>query len=137
MTYKIIGLALLAGALYCSWIVVETSTKPTPPLKFYDVVSKDLERLKKKGVLPEEWNSIRKVDYYFGEKAHESLLGRKLPIPEIATGNYLLELEFIDAPDDADPKLILQMSMTDLKSKNKAWELGRTYSTGNFQKKTK
>lgn len=52
-------------------------------------------------------------------------------------GDVWLEMEVMDLPDEANPGVITQTSVFDLKSNNKISEFGQTYYFRNFKKLTK
>lgn len=125
---KVIGFLLMASALYCFWLVADFKEEVRPSSALRELVVQDLKKLRNQGHLPAEWASLKKISYFFESKEIEKKILYKLPIQAHETGRYLLELEFFEAPDESEPKLILQMSLVDLETNNKAWELGRTYS---------
>lgn len=132
MLTKVLGLVLIALGLssaYYFWEIKIETSEPIPSPTLYKVITTDLERLSRRRILPPQWSSIRSVAYNFKSDQQRQLFGEiKLPINERPNGDCTLEIEFIDVPDKQRPSLILQMSLTDFKTKNKIWELGRTYN---------
>lgn len=144
MVQKLLGLLLLAGAGFLAWnalnehSVSPTASKKEAPknLSFSEFVSNDLLSLKSEGHLPKEWDEIQHVSYLMHSAFQRELIGKNkiAAIPETPAGRYKMEIEFIDVPDDENPGLILQMSMMDVQTNNKVWELGRTYPLKSFLK---
>lgn len=141
MIQKLLGLLFLVGAGFLAWTALnENSTLLSPSkeapknLSFSDFVSADLSSLRSQGQLPKEWADIQHVSYLMHTAFQKELVGNQKfkAIPENPSGRYKLEIEFIDVPDDAEPGLILQMSMMDIQTNNKVWELGRTYPLRSF-----
>lgn len=103
---------------------------------FSELVSEDFSLMKKKNLLPKAWDSIQYVAYNFHSDFQRALVGnRKFAIKDGPQGRHRLEIEFIDVPDEENPSVILQMSLFDLDSNNKIWEMGRTYAVAPFLKK--
>ncbi|HRO68093.1 MAG TPA: hypothetical protein PL182_11060 [Pseudobdellovibrionaceae bacterium] len=144
MIQKLLGLILLAGAGFLAWnAFYEKSLSPNSQkaeapksVSFSDFVSTDLSSLRSQGHLPKEWDEIQHVSYLMHSAFQRELIGKHKisAIPENPSGRYKMEIEFIDVPDDEDPSLILQMSMMDIQTNNKVWELGRTYPLKAFLK---
>jgi hypothetical protein len=145
MKEKVLGFIFVVLALGLGWFAMnlpdEKVVKPSRGLTFSEFVSEDLELLRKvdekrkEKIIPEAWNSIQSVSYNFHNDFQKKLMNdQKLKIPESLSGTHKLEIEFIDVPDDESPSIILQMSMVEIASNNKVWELGRTYNLNAFLK---
>lgn len=98
---------------------------------FARTISTDLLKLMKENQIPKAWSKIKTVRYNFNSESSKKLLmntGLSI-VKKNKKGSFHLEIEFIEVPDDKEPTVILQFSLFNLKSKNKIWELGRTYQT--------
>jgi hypothetical protein len=71
-----------------------------------------------------------------GSELAKALLGkhRKPEFQRLKEGTAYLEMEIMDLPDDEDPGIIVQASLFDIKSKNKIFEIGRTYTMSQLNK---
>jgi hypothetical protein len=153
MVYKVFGgiIILVAGVL--AFLVIQdqpeifgkASSKKadsscvqlTPAEQLIQLIDEDLLTLRKNGNLPKAWDSIATVEYRNGSELARALLGRAKPgIQRIKEGTHYLEVEVLDLPDEKDPGIILQMSLFDIKSKNKIFELGRTYTMNQLNKQS-
>lgn len=146
MTEKIIASAFLIVAATFAFIaldplgVVDFDFRHGLSRKssFSDQISEDLYFMKKKSLLPPEWESIQYIAYNFHSDFQRKLVGhQKFDIKEDPQGKYRLEIEFIDLPDEKDPGVILQMSLIDIVSNNKIFEIGRTHSVVPFLRQGK
>lgn len=146
MSQKIIAIACLLVAAVFAIIafdpleIVDFDLKHGLTRKngFVDNVSEDLAAMRAKKLLPKEWDSIQYIAYNFHTDLQRRLVGhRKFKIKDDPQGNYRLEIEFIDVPDEEAPAIILQMSLFDLASNNKIFEVGRTHSIAGFLTKEK
>lgn len=96
---------------------------------FSEMVSEDFSIMKEKNLLPEQWDQIQYVAYGFNSEFQKKLINdRRLSFPEKPSGTHRLQVEFIDAPDDENPSIILQLSLFEIGSENKIWETAKTYS---------
>lgn len=119
----ILSILVLGTVVFLFW-VPSFYTKAT----LIDLVNSDLQQLQKKDFLPEAWHSIREIKYRFqSEKIKQAIDIQKLSVSKKNNGQYNLEIEFIEVPDDKKPKMLMQMNLIEIKSKNTIWELGRTY----------
>ncbi|MBX2988822.1 MAG: hypothetical protein KF802_13105 [Bdellovibrionaceae bacterium] len=132
MNEKLLGLFLLVCAIGISWYLGQEGSSPHPqqePQGLAGFISEDLSQNDQQGLLPKEWRSIHSVNYSFENERQKQLLNiNNIRIPKNPQGQYQLDVDVIDVPDEENPSIILQMSLSDLKSKNKIWELGRFYS---------
>lgn len=96
---------------------------------FSEMVSEDFSIMREKKLLPEQWDQIQYVAYGFNSEFQKKLINdRRLSFPEKPSGTHRLQVEFIDAPDDENPSIILQLSLFEIGSENKIWETAKTYS---------
>lgn len=101
------------------------------------MIDKDFHQLGLDKQLPEAWMNIKTVEYKMGSFLAKSLLGELRPhFPQKQDGNGHLEVEVLDLPDESNPGFILQVSLFDLKSKNKIFEVGRSYTMADLNKPT-
>lgn len=143
MIQRILGVILICGAIgvaVFSLLPEDLTRVPKSLDTFPATVSEDLRFLQQKKKLPAAWGDIQHIAYNFHSDLAKALMGRqKFNIPEAPTGGHKLEIEFIDVPDENDATkitgMILQMSLIDLNSNNKVYELGRTYDIQPFSEK--
>jgi hypothetical protein len=108
----------------------------TPAEQLVKLINDDFSELGATNQLPKEWNSISTVEYKMGSELAKALLGktRKPTFQRIKEGTAYLEMEIMDLPDEENPGIIIQASLFDIKSKNKIFEIGRTYSMTQLNK---
>jgi hypothetical protein len=94
----------------------------------------DIRFMHQSGHLPKMWDHLKEVKFVATSKGAEIWLEQAKP--KIATsenGQYLLEFVLIDDSEPAKKTTValVQMSIIDIKSGNKLWELARYYSLDN------
>lgn len=108
----------------------------SPSQRIILLVQKDFQKLTKEHAVPPEWNQISKVTYIMNSPVTESLMGESRPELSLSPNdrtsiignlNYEAEVEVIDIPDEKNPGFILQISLLNIKTKNKIFEIGRSY----------
>ncbi|MNL36769.1 hypothetical protein D3C87_1588740 [compost metagenome] len=139
MMYKVFGLVFIAIAGTVGYLTLglDSSTmdlcsnqpqKQTPAEQLIKMINNDFAQLDREHQLPKQWNSIATVEYKVGSDLARALLGkRRPPVQRIQEGTAFLEMEIMDLPDESNPGIIIQASLFDIKSKNKIFEIGRTY----------
>jgi hypothetical protein len=99
------------------------------PQKLSKMIVKDFEILDLQSELPADWQNLKEIKYLpTSPKAEEYL---KESQPELITspsGKYQLELIYIDFQDEEATGFMIQSSLIDLKSKNKIWEIVRSFN---------
>lgn len=101
----------------------------TPAEQLVKLIDDDFKQLAREGQLPAAWGNIATVEYRNGSELARALLGNAKPgIQRVKDGTSYLEVEILDMPDETNPGIILQTSLFDIKSKNKIFEIGRTYT---------
>lgn len=108
----------------------------TPAEQLVKLINEDFSELGNTNQLPKEWNSIATVEYKMGSTLAKALLGKnhKPTFQRIKEGTTYLEMEIMDLPDEENPGIIIQASLFDIKSKNKIFEVGRTYTMTQLNK---
>lgn len=107
----------------------------TPADQFIQMVNNDFQTLLKNGELPEEWKQIATIQARMSSSLAKALMGKKRPhFERVKDGTTYLELEFMDLPDETNPGVIIQASLFDIKSQNKIFEIGRTYTMEDLNK---
>lgn len=148
MVYKIIGSLVILTAGVLAFLIVqdrptgsfvrskaESCVQLTPAQQLIKLINEDINDLQHQGNLPKEWNGIATIEYKVRSDLARTLLGsEKLALQRVKEGNYYLEVEVLDMPDEKDPGIILQMSLKEIKSKNKIFEIGRTYLMSTLNK---
>ncbi|MEK2687751.1 hypothetical protein [Bdellovibrio sp. GT3] len=153
MIYKLIGTLVILAAGVLAFLIVqdnpsanfikvvsksqEACIQLTPAQQLVKLINDDIDGLKRTNQLPKEWNSIATIEYLVRSDLARTLLGsEKLSLQRVKEGNYYLEVEVLDLPDEKDPGIILQMSLKEIKSKNKIYEIGRTYLMSTLNRQT-
>ncbi len=156
MIYKIIGITVIFCALILSATILHKEglfdslsninnsnssicSQKTPSEQLRELIENDFEMLLNKSELPTQWNSISTVNLIRNSKFANIILGNNAPrFPKTEDGHFALEVEMIDlnvdSPEDENPGLIIQASLFDLKSKNKIYEIGRTYTMNDLNR---
>lgn len=146
MIFKILGSIIIVAAGVLAYLIVQdqpalkgitksiTSSKQeciqlTPAEQLIELIDSDFAQLEQTGQLPKQWKSIATIEYRMGSELARALLGKAKPgIQRVQNGSHYLEVEVLDLPDENNPGIILQASLFDIKSKNKIFEIGRTYT---------
>jgi hypothetical protein len=101
------------------------------------LIDDDFADLRRSGQLPKAWDSIATVEMRMNSTLAKTLLGKNRPtFHRVKDGASFLELEVMDLPDDENPGIIIQASLFDIKSKNKVFEIGRTYTMNDLNRVT-
>lgn len=138
MFYKILGSVLVIAAGFVAISTLKEgsffwqSTTPciqlTPAQQFSKMIENDFKSLASEQQLPPQWKSIDKVEFRMNSTLAKALLGELRPLfAHTENGLSILELEVMDLPDEENPGIIIQASLFDIKTKNKIFEIGRTY----------
>lgn len=96
--------------------------------RFIQLFEDDIQDLEGKKLLPSEWVNIKEVTLQPTSPTTEGWI--KTYSPKIVTntnGNLRLEIVIIDWIDEEARGGLAQMSLIDLISGNKVWEIARTY----------
>lgn len=145
MIFKIIGALIIcaAGFIAISTLKNDEQIKAklcdtkqlTPAQQLSQLIENDFHDLSKSGQLPNDWKSIATIEIKMNSQLAKAILGKERPrIQRIKDGKSFLELEFMDIPDDENPGIIVQASLFNIKSKNKIFEIGRTYNMNQLNK---
>lgn len=149
MIYKLIGAIIIIAASIIGFLTINepyhwsngrrnpttTCKQSTPAEQLSTLIESDFENLKRKKMLPAQWSSIATIEYRLNSNLAKAILGKAKPvIQRVQNGNAYLELEIIDLPDDDNPGIIVQASLFDIKTKNKIFEIGRTYTMAELNK---
>lgn len=107
----------------------------TPAQQLAKMINDDFQSLQESGQLPAQWSSIATVEVRMASELAKAILGKQRPnIQRVKEGKAFLELQFMDLPDEENPGVIIQASLFDIKSKNKIFEIGRTYTMNELNK---
>lgn len=146
MVYKVVGILIIVAASVLAFFAFNTENNQqdssciqlTPAQQLSLMINKDFQTLIETQKLPPEWNSIATVEVQMNSPLARALLGNERPhIQRVKDGTTYLELQFMDLPDEEDPGIIIQASLFDIKTKNKIFEIGRTYRMNELNKKTR
>lgn len=122
-------------ATFVSPTVHDECRQLTPAEQLEALINQDFDELAAQGQLPTQWDSIATVEVRMNSDLAKALLGQRRPqIQRVQEGTAYLELEVMDLPDDDNPGIIIQASLFDIKSKNKIFEVGRTYTMNQLNK---
>ena len=93
----------------------------------------DIAILEASKKLPPAWFKIKNLELYGGTDEAKAWLKRLHPnIKTQKDGTHTLEVLLLVWEEDGKKGAVIQYNLTDLKSKNMVWELGRTFIlTGN------
>ena len=138
MKNQIIGIAFLFVGATLLWAIgigdILKKTQHPAPTSFQEYVARGLDLSQKENELPGQWVSIGSVTFNnHVDQGSPMIIQSELKIPIRTGGHYHLEIEGFNFPEDKNPKLILQMSLFDIRSKNKVWELGKTFTMDDFK----
>ncbi|WP_291516603.1 hypothetical protein [Bdellovibrio sp. ArHS] len=153
MIYKILGVLIIAAAGVLAYITLQQEdvgllgkapekkasecVQLTPAQQLAQMINADFQALAQAQLLPAQWNSIATVEIRMNSELAKAILGKQRPeIQRVKEGTAFLEMEFMDLPDEENPGIIIQASLFDIKSKNKIFEVGRTYTMDNLNKIT-
>lgn len=148
MIYKVLGALIIIAAGALAFLTLQDEDGPlkkdkkvaacvqlTPAQQLSQMINDDFQVLAQEGQLPPEWNSVATVEIRMNSELARAILGKQRPnIQRVKDGKNYLELEVMDLPDEENPGVIIQASLFDIKSKNKIFEIGRTYTMNELNK---
>ncbi|MEN0059481.1 MAG: hypothetical protein AAGB31_11650 [Bdellovibrio sp.] len=139
MIYKVLGVLIMVAAGVIMSLILKQETpcvQLTPAQQLIALINDDFHTLIREGSLPPEWNSIATIKVEMNSDLARALLGKERPrFQRVKDGSSYLELQFLDLPDEENAGIIIQASLFDIKSKNKIFEIGRTYTMDDLNKK--
>ncbi len=151
MLTRILGLIIFIAAMGIAYLAYEQYSDEidwstgTPAKRISLLIQSDFEQLEKENALPPEWKHILKTTYKMNSPVTASLMGDERPHLKTTHRDikdkpatdltYEAEIEVIDLPDDKNPGFILQISLLDIKTRNKVFEIGRSYYFKKLNKK--
>ncbi|UXR63740.1 hypothetical protein EZJ49_11725 [Bdellovibrio bacteriovorus] len=152
MVAKLLGTLIILAALTIGYTILkddldlpkksgkkssETCVQLTPAQQLAKMINDDFQTLEAEGQLPAEWKDIATVEIRMNSTLARTLLGKERPnIQRVKQGANYLELEIVDLPDDENPGVIIQASLFNIKSRNKIFEIGRTYTMNDLNRVT-
>lgn len=126
------ALFILLGVCSLAYIIFQqTIVLDTPGKIFAKKFETDMEYLHQNGHLPKMWDELKEVKFVSPSKSSKAWLEQAEPkITTIPEGKYTLEYVLIDDSEPQTQKTIalVQMSIFEIASGNKIWELARVYS---------
>ncbi|MFM6927299.1 MAG: hypothetical protein ACKOX6_02490 [Bdellovibrio sp.] len=153
MVFKIIGSLIMVTAGVLAYLTIQDQSslrskkgifknkaqaeciQQTPAEQLVQLIDDDFSNLEQEAQLPKQWKSIATVEYRTSSVLARAILGKSKPgIQRVKNGTHYLEVEVLDLPDETNPGIILQASLFDIKSKNKIFEIGRTYTMNQLNK---
>jgi hypothetical protein len=136
MGQKLLGITIIGVAIFLGYATMsgklsfeeKKCESLTPAQQLTNLINQDFTELAKSHQLPPEWAKIGSVQYVIDSDLAKAFLGKRRPqIQRVKNGGYFLEMQFMDLNDNENPGFIIQASLIDIKSKNKIFEIGRTY----------
>ncbi|NUN05209.1 MAG: hypothetical protein HUU57_05550 [Bdellovibrio sp.] len=150
MVTKILGALIVVAAVVITGLALHDEglllfrskdtecVQKTPAQQLVSLIENDFHTLSQNKELPAAWSSIEKVEVRMNSILAKALLGSLLPaFNHVPDGKNSLELEVVDLPDEVNPGIIIQASLFDIKSKNKIFEIGRTYTMSQLNQTAK
>lgn len=150
MVAKLLGTLIILAALTIGYTILKEDldlpktpgkkesavcVQLTPAQQLAKMINDDFQNLEAEGQLPAEWKDIATVEIRMNSTLARTILGKERPnIQRVKQGANYLELEIVDLPDDENPGVIIQASLFNIKSKNKIFEIGRTYTMNDLNK---
>lgn len=154
MIYRILGILILLASFTIISLVFKddgkllgllTSPLPltnhqdcierTPAQQLAGLIKNDFDELLQKKQLPPEWSQIGLIKFQMNSVLAAAILGSHRPqIKRVQDGSTFLEVEVLDLPDESNPGIIVQASLFDIRSQNKIFEIGRTYTMDQLNK---
>jgi hypothetical protein len=135
---KKIGIILfIASILTILWLGytqlrVDYWLKP-PSEKLSIVWSTDIKNLEKSKMLPPQWQDVKEVVVKTDNSPLLDWTAKlKPPISTNTNGHYRLEVFFVLLLDGNRYGTVVEYDLIEISTKNKIWELGRTYKLGLF-----
>lgn len=147
MIYKVFGALIIVAAGVLAFLILQDEpaiqivtkgkkaavekacVQLTPAEQLAKMINDDFQALAEAGQLPAQWNSIATVEVRMNSQLARTILGKSRPnFQRVKDGKNFLELEFMDMPDEENPGVIIQASLFDIRSRNKIFEIGRTYT---------
>jgi|GEM_PF-1709539 len=147
MIYKVFGALIIIAAGVLAFLILQDEpaiqivtkgkkaavekacVQLTPAEQLAKMINDDFQALAEAGQLPAQWNSIATVEVRMNSQLARTILGKSRPnFQRVKDGKNFLELEFMDMPDEENPGVIIQASLFDIRSRNKIFEIGRTYT---------
>lgn len=123
----ITGVGLFSEALYQKSIplIDHIDLRSKTPTHF---VTRDLSTLSNTGKLPKYFFQLKNIKWsYYDEELKQQIPVESLPFKTTSNGLYNLEVDAFSSSQKTPKVTIIQMSLIEIKSGNKVWELSRNY----------
>lgn len=125
----IAGIGFLSESLYQNFVPSIEQIEMNSQSHF---VSRDLYQMYKKGQVPKYFFQLKKIKWsYYDEELKLQIPEESIPFKTVLNGLYSLEVDAFSSPQDDSKIAILQMSLIEIQSGNKVWELSRNYEIPN------
>jgi hypothetical protein len=123
------GIGLLSESLYQKFIPSVDQIEMQSQSHF---VSRDFYEMYKKGQVPKYFFQLRNIKWsYYDEELKSQIPQESLPFKTSTGGAYNLEVDAFSSPQKTSKIAVLQMSLIEVKTGNKVWELSRNYEIQN------
>ncbi len=118
------AVAILAYLILDYW----NARNATPLVKFERQWAEDVAQLEASKKLPKPWFDVREVELFGGTPESRGWLKEmKIPVAQKnPDGQHKLEVLIVPWEEDGKTGVMIQYNLTELKSKNMIYELGRT-----------
>lgn len=131
MVKKVLGIILTFVSIVSIGQLLKIETENLRSSKgnsFSTNVESDLSELRLSKRLPSGWDSIKTVTFLPADSEQKPYLANiRSLFPINKDGALELIIDVVEIDEEEQKSIILQMSLIDLNSRNKIWELGRTY----------
>lgn len=123
------GMGLLSESLYEKFIPSIDQIEMHSQSHF---VSRDLYEMYKKGQLPKYFFKLKNIKWsYYDDNLKNQIPENSIPFKTSASGTYNLEIDAFSSLQKESKITVLQMSLIEIESGNKIWELSRNYEIPN------
>lgn len=147
MIYKLLGALIIIASSVMTFLIFQDDLEIernnnsanciqlTPSQQLIKLIKDDFQSLTQSKQLPKEWDSIASIEIKLNSELARIIFGNALPtFRRDKNGKSHLELEIVDLPDKENPGIIIQASLFDKTSKNKIFEIGRTYTMNDLNR---
>lgn len=119
------GIGLLSESVYQKFVPSVEQIEMQSQSHF---VSRDLYAMYKKGQIPKYFFQLKNIKWsYYDEDLRTEIPEGSIPFKTSIRGAYNLEIDAFSSPQKSSKIAVLQMSLIEIKSGNKIWELSRNY----------
>lgn len=119
----LLGFVLITSKNYYHYLTM------SEPERISFLWQRDFELLEISGVLPPEIQDLKSIDLIGTSQLSKSWIQNiKIPIEKKSNGHHKMEILVMGLEEPEFRGAVIQMNISEIKSNNHVWELGRTYS---------